>query len=477
MEHGTKRGYVLESAWLQFLLALSVYLSSAVIASVAQNFNSLFSFDYANGGRPYLAGLVQGTDGNFYGTTTVGGANGPYGEIFKITPSGSLIVLHSFDGFGDGAYPTAGLVLATDGNFYGTTEVGGGASYSGTVFKMTPDGTLTTLHSFCSVPVQCVDGAQPDAALIQARNGNLYGTTQNGGTNGTGAGTVFKITRAGKLTTIYSFCSQPNCADGGYPNASLVQGSNGAFYGTTVSTVFKISAKGVLTTLHTFNGNDGSLIISGLVQASDGNFYGTASAGNPKNDGTIFKITPKGAFTILHSFVGSDGITPEGGLVQASDGNLYGTTLLGGTHLDGTIFQITPGGTFTTVYNLCAQPNCTDGSEPTGALLQATTGILYGTTSYGGTNDEGTVFSIAAGLKPFVLLLPNSGKANATIKILGQGFEGTAAVSFNGIPATYTVISDTYLTAIVPAQATTGYVTVTTPAGTLTSNVKFKVRI
>jgi uncharacterized repeat protein (TIGR03803 family) len=470
MEFGAKSPTVPELRSWSVFCVISLYFCLGVIPSSAQTFTSLFSFDYSNGARPNLAALVQGQDGNFYGTTSVGGTNGPYGAIFRITPSGKLTVLHSFSGFGDGAYPTAGLVLGTDGNFYGTTEEGGGATYSGTVFKMTPAGTLTTLHSF-----QGSDGAQPDAALIQARDGNFYGTTQNGGTNGTGTGTVFKITPRGKLTTLYSFCSQPNCTDGGYPNASLVQASNGAFYGTTFSTVFKMTAGGVLTTLHTFNDNDGSNIISGLIQGNDGNFYGTANAGNPKNDGTVFKITPKGVLTTLHNFGGTDGISPEGGLLQTSDGNLYGTTQLGGTKIYGTVFEITLLGALTTLYDFCVQSNCVDGSEPTGSLLQATDGVLYGTTWYGGTNDEGTVFSVDVGLKPFILLLPNWGKVGATIQILGQGFNGITGVSFNGVAATYTVVSDTYLTAVVPAQSTTGYVTVETTSNALTSTVKFKV--
>jgi uncharacterized repeat protein (TIGR03803 family) len=161
--------------------------------------------------------------------------------------------------------------------------------------------------------------------------------------------------------------------------------------------------------------------------------------------------------------------------VQANDGNLYGTTFWGGSNSDGTVFKITRSGTLTTIYSFCVQLNCTDGNEPTGALLEATDGVLYGTTEYGGTNDEGTVFSIDLGLKRFVLLLPNAGKVNATIQILGPGLSGTHAVSFNGIAATYTVISDTYMTAVVPTDSTTGYVTVTTSAGLLRSNLKFKV--
>jgi uncharacterized repeat protein (TIGR03803 family) len=442
--------------------------------SQAQTFTSLFSFDYSDGANPHLAPLTQGEDGGLYGTTSLGGANGPYGTIFRVTPSGAETVLYSLDGELGGAYPTAALVLGTDGNFYGTTEEGGGPNYSGSVFELSVDGTLTTLHAFCTKLVECPDGAQPDAALIQGRDGNFYGTTQNGGTSGTGSGTIFRITPHGKLTTIYSFCA-PKCSDGGFPNASLIQASDGDFYGTTPSTIFKITPAGRLTTLHTLTQNDGSLIISPLIQASDGNFYGTASAGGPANDGTIFRFTRKGEYTVLHSFDGSDGISPEGGLVQASDGNLYGTTFEGGSKLNGTVFKITLGGELTTIYNFCLKTNCVDGSEPASGLLQGTNGILYGTTSSGGTYNEGTVFSVAARLPPFVSLIPARGKVGTSVGILGQGFRSATGVLFNGAPAPHTVVSDTFLTALVPADSTNGPVTVKVAAGVLDSSTQFDV--
>src|ERR1022692_1853466 len=176
-------------------------------------------------------------------------------------PAQTLTTLFSFDGT-DGAVPQAGLVQATNGDLYGTTE-SGGTSTNGTVFKITPGGTLTTLYSFCS-QTNCTDGANPYAGLVQAANGNFYGTTQYGGTNH--RGTVFKITQGGTLTTLYSFCSQTNCTDGECPFAGLVQAANGNFYGTTESggrangygTVFKITPTGTLTTLHRFNGMDGA---------------------------------------------------------------------------------------------------------------------------------------------------------------------------------------------------------------------------
>jgi uncharacterized repeat protein (TIGR03803 family) len=453
------------------LTLLFFFCVAPAITASGQTFTSLASFDYTNGARPYLASLVQGTDGNFYGTTSVGGANGPYGSVFKITPAGVLTTVHSFDGSADGAFPSAGLLLATDGNSYGTTEVGG-SQYAGTIFQMSPAGTFTALYSFCALS-SCSDGGQPDAALIQGRDGNFYGTAQIYGANG--AGTVFKITPKGALTTLYNFCLQTNCADGAHPNASLIQSTDGNFYGTTFSTIFKITPSGNLTTLHTFTGNDGSNIISGLIQATDGKLYGTASAGGPSNNGTVFVITPSGNFTTLYTFEAAVGIAPEGALVQATDGNLYGTAVEGGIYNSGIIFRITRTGILTTLYSFCAQTNCTDGNQPTGALMQGTNGKLYGTTGYGGASDEGTFFSLSAGLRQFVETIPASAKSGTAVRILGQGLTGATAVSFSGISATFTVRSDTYLTCNVPAGATTGFVTVTTPKGTLKSNIKFRV--
>jgi len=175
--------------------------------------------------------LVQATSGDFYGTTASGGLNGMSGAVFKITPSGTLTTPHSFAGYPtDGSRPCAGLVHATDGNLYGTTSKGG-ANAGGTVFQMTPSGRLATLYSFCAQS-GCMDGDSPVAGLIQATDGNLYGTTQDGGANG--SGTMFQMTPSGTLTTLYSFCSQSGCTDGAYPKAGLVQDTNGTFYGTTV---------------------------------------------------------------------------------------------------------------------------------------------------------------------------------------------------------------------------------------------------
>jgi uncharacterized repeat protein (TIGR03803 family) len=459
--------------------------AATVIAAPAQTFKTLASFDGTDGYNP-VAGLVQGRDGNFYGTTTVGGATYS-GTVFKITPAGTLTSLYTFctvRGCPDGALANS-LVLATDGNFYGTTQRGGsgtgkGCSGCGTVFKITPSGTLTTLHSF-----NFSDGFQPNG-LIQATDGNLYGTAQYGGIKN--HGTIFKISRAGnfKMWNLW-----PN----GNGPTELIQGTDGSFYGVTYGLagssgdiyglVFKMTALGKFTTLHKFIGSDG-FHPNGLVQATDGNFYGTTLAGGSSQQqhcvginavcGTFFQMTPTGTLATLYNFCSqpgcSDGAGP-GGVIQATDGNFYGTTFEGA--IDGTVFEITSGGALTALYNFCKGPACADGAKPEGVLLQATNGTFYGTTQIGGFYDYGAVFSLSMGFGPFAAFVRSSGKAGAVVEILSQGLTGTTGVSFNGTAANFVVHSDTYLTATVPQGATTGYVTVTTPGGTLQSNVVFRV--
>jgi uncharacterized repeat protein (TIGR03803 family) len=437
--------------------------ATAAVALPAQTFTTLHSFNGTDGSNSQAA-LVQATNGNFYGTTEKGGANG-HGTVFKITASGTLATLHSFDNT-DGANPVAGLVQGTDGDFYGTTEEGGANGY-GTVFKITRSGTLTTLHSFDGT-----DGEFPHGALVQATNGNFYGTTYAGGANG--YGTVFKITPSGTLTTLHSFDN----TDGANPYAAVVPGANGDFYGTTeyggankdceygCGTVFKITPSGTLTTLHSFVVSDGAEPIAGLVQGTNGDFYGTTEFGGAATYfGTVFKITPSGTLTTLHSFDGTDGYEPEAGLIQATDGNFYGTTV------GNTVFKITPNGTLTTLHSF----NGTDGSEPYAGLVQDTNGNLYGTTSIGGANDFGTVFSLSVGLGPFVVTQPTSGKVGAAVTILGTDLTGSTNVRFNGMEAKFTIVSASEIATMVPKGATTGPVRVITPNGKLQSNVPFRV--
>jgi len=457
--------------------------TATVITSPAQTFTTLHSFDYTDGQAPY--GLVQGTNGDLYGTTYSGGAKDD-GTVFKITPTGILTMLYSFCSAypcQDGAEPGTGLVQANNGDFYGTTQNGGADGY-GTVFKITPSGTLTTLHSFDGT-----DGANPYAGPVQASNGDFFGTTQNGGTNN--KGTVFKITPSGTLTTLHSF----DGTDGELPYAKLVQVTDGNLYGTTqaggangVGTVFKITPSGALKTLYSFcsqsDCTDGELPSAGLIQAANGDLYGTTAYGGSGSDGTVFKITLGGGLTTLHSFDGTDGANPNGGsLIHATDGGLYGTTAYGGTDTTGcggigcgTVFKITPSGTLTILYSFCSQNGCTDGDYPVAGLLQDTNGHFYGTTAMGGANGYGTVFGLSVGLGPFVQTQPVSGKAGAAVRILGTKLTGATSVKFNGTAAVFKVVSGSLITTTVPAGATTGEVKVKTPRGTLNSNVDFRVK-
>ncbi len=501
-------------------LACFVFLFciAAAIAAPAQTFTTLYDFCPKSGCTDGWApvGLVQGINGDFYGTTWFGGTSTACGTdgcgtLFTITAGGTLNTLHSFDG-ADGAVP-GGAVQATNGDFYGTTTAGGTSSACGndgcgTVFSITTAGTLTTLHDF-----DFKDGSHPNAVL-QATDGNFYGTAWTGGASDAcstyGCGTVFKITSKGKLTTLHNF----DASDGSGPIGWLVQATNGNLYGTTrtpphgegggygYGTIFEITLKGKLTTLHSFDGTDGAYPYTGLVQGADGNLYGTTTNGGANNItgcdggcGTIFKITPAGTFTSLYSFCSQKNCADGGGpfyLVQATDGKFYGTTSGGGNISDcgglgcGTVFSFAVntagnGGTLTTVHSF----DDTDGWGPID-LLQATNGTLYGTANSGGNNNCpenpttgatgcGTVWSLSVGLGPFVETKPTSGKVAAKVTILGTNLTGATAVSFNGTKATFKVVSSSEITTKVPKGATTGPVKVTTPSGTLTSNVNFVV--
>jgi uncharacterized repeat protein (TIGR03803 family) len=483
-----------------------VSVTTAVGSSPKNIFTDLVKFDQTNGANPYSV-LVQGRDGNFYGTAASYGAYGNYGTIFKVTPKGKRTTLYSFcsqSGCPDGYFPVAGLVQGTDGNFYGTTQ-SGGVGKGGTVFKITPKGKFTLLYAFCS-QTNCTDGSAPYGPLVQGTGGAFYGTTSASGAHQ--GGTIFKIAPSGKLTTLYAFCSQSKCKDGDSPTHGVVLGTDGDFYGTTseggthsAGTVFKITPKGALTTLHSFcaksNCVDGSYPYGGLVRGSNGNFYGTTTFGGAVSGGSIFTMTPQGKLTVLYSFCSkkgcADGEEPYAGLVQGTDGNFYGTTAEGGSSggaedvvtppnelgTYGTAFKITPKGVLTTLYAFCSESKCADGSFPYGEFVQGTDGGFYGTTSFGGdlscTQGCGTVFALATGLRPFVEARPSSGKVAAAVVILGNNLTGTTSVTFNGTAAQFTVVSKTEINATVPNGATSGKITVKTPARTLSSNTAFRV--
>jgi uncharacterized repeat protein (TIGR03803 family) len=455
---------------------LLVFCMFALFApsSYAQKFSVLYNFGSASNDpfQPSYSGIIaQGRDGNLYSTAP--NSYEGYGAAFMITPSGALTVLYSFAPGTSGVFPYSGLVLGTDGNFYGTTESEG--SNNGTVFTITPNGQFTLLYTFAG----STDGGRAYAPPIQASDGNFYGTTSDGYSQSP-YGTVYKLTSAGLFTPLYQF----DQAHGATPYAPLVQGSDGNFYGVTfaggnlnLGVVFKITPGGKLHVLYNFDGAHGSLPFGPLIQGNDGNFYGTTFNGGTNGSGVIFKIKPNGRLKVIHDFAGiSGGFYPCTGLVQASDGNFYGTTHNGDRVDAGTIFRVSPQGLYAVVHRF----DGTDGKFPLVTLTQHTNGILYGDTSQGGTGslcneDCGTFFSWDAGLPPFVIPAPLSGKIGGKIEFLGQGFTGTTNVSFNGVAATFDVVSDTFLTAIIPSEATSGFVTVTTPGGKLKSNRKFRV--
>ncbi len=452
-------------------VVLCVILGMA-IAAPAQTFTSLASFNGANGANPGLGSLIQGTDGNFYGMTINGGVSND-GTIFKISSSGTLATLYNFCSHlscTDGKFPFGVLVQATDGNFYGTTNAGG-AHGLGEIFRITPSGTLTTLYSFCS-QASCTDGQAPYAGLVQGTDGNLYGTTTN---------TFFKMTTRGALTTLYSFCTQQSCTDGVDPQGALVQSTNGSFYGTTISgganscgTIFEITATGKLTTLHSFNTTDGCMPGAALVLATNGNFYGTTSVGGTNNAGTIFKITSSGVLTTLYNFCTqtncTDGGSPHDALVQGTDGNFYGTTSAGAND-NGVVFEFTSANKMKSLHVFSG----TDGDIPYGGLLQGTDGSFYGTTLDGGADKLGSVFNIANGLGAFVRTTTTSGKVAAAVTILGTDLTGATSVTFGGISSTFTVVSGSEITTIVPTGAITGTVNVVLPTGTVKSNLTYRV--
>jgi uncharacterized repeat protein (TIGR03803 family) len=468
---------------------VALFCIAAAVSASAQTLTTLVNFPKATDGYNPVA-LTQGTDGNIYGITYYGGAptscgysaGTGCGTFFKMTPAGKLTILYNFctqANCTDGSDPVR-LIQGSNGNFYGVTQFGGVSTTlctgCGTVFEITPTGKLTTLYSFCA-QTGCPDGSQP-LALVQTLNGNFYGVTGQGGAND--SGTVFELTPTGKLTTLYTFsCPANYCATGGLPD-SLMQAASMDLYGTTDfggtyngGIIFELSLAGKFTVL------DSVHRANPLIQAGNRDLYGTTQGGGSGGKGTVLQMTPGGKLTTLHSFCSlncPDGDAPVYGVAEGNDGNFYGTTYYAGnTYYAGSVYQITPTGTFTTLYSFCSQTNCTDGWGGR-AIMQATSGEFYGTTAGGGTHNGGTVFSLSMGLGPFVAARPNFGSAGQTVTILGNNLTGTSSVTFNGTAATFTVGSGgTYIMATIPSGATPGTIEVTTPSGTLNSNIPFQV--
>ncbi len=342
----------------------------------------LYSFDGANGQDPRAA-LIEGSDGNLYGTASSGGANGD-GTVFRISTGGAFTLLHSFSTWVDGSHPTTELLEATDGNLYGTTSIGG------TVFRLDPAGDLTVLHSFgYNVSV---------SSLIQTASGALLGTTKPAD-DGAGLSTIMRIELSGDATVVHQF--DPS-TEGYLPVAGLVKGADGAFYGTTswgegppcrYGAVYRVDDSGSFSILHGFNGDDGVRPVVAMIQGNEAFLYGATMSiewhdPDVSTAGTIFRIDAAGNFATVGRFGWADGAQPSAALLQAADGSLYGTTYGGGPQNLGTIFRLDPTGVVTSLYALTGP----DGAHPDAAFIQATDGYLYGTTHAGGTADAGTIF-------------------------------------------------------------------------------------
>jgi uncharacterized repeat protein (TIGR03803 family) len=395
--------------WTRGALTMAVLCLLLIVGfqpAEAQTETVLYSFCAQTGcpdGSNPRADLVMDTVGNLYGTTLYGGTSG-VGTVFELSPSGTETVRHSFAArHTDGHYPYAGLLMDTTGNLYATAQ-SGGAKGLGTVFKLSPNGNETLLYSFC-VLAACADGYHPRAGLIMDTKGNLYGTAFDGGAYDAGA--VFELSPSGTETVLHSFCQQPGCPDGYYPQAGLVMDTNGNLYGTTLyngayggGTVFKISSDGTATTFYNFctatGCKNGRYPQAGLILDTNGNLYGTTYGGGAHGQGTVFELSPSGAETVLHSFCArtgcSDGSHPRADLVMDTAGNLYGTTYSGGTNSVGTVFKLSPNGTETVLHSFAA--NGSDGTHPYAGLVTDTIGNLYGTTYSGGANGYGAVFKV-----------------------------------------------------------------------------------
>lgn len=366
-------------------LLAGVLTFTASAAQVA----AIYHFTNGPDGAGPWAGLVEASDGNFYGTATAGGLNGN-GTVFRITKAGILTTLHSFNGT-NGAMPSAGLIQARDGNLYGTTSGGGLFPGLGTVFRCSPGGVFTPLHFF-----GFTNGAFPNGGLTEATNGWLYGTTFGGKL---GHGSVFRISTNGQFTTLYSFT---NGLDGANPEkVALLQARDGHLYGTAskggahgFGTLYRITLAGDFKPVYSFTGGaDGSKPVAGLIEGRDGNLYGTASQRGAANFGTTYRITRAGAFTLLHAFTNRvDGRYPISNLIEMSDGWFYGTTQSDGINPRGTIFGVNAAGDFKVVSGLtdATGGNCAPGI----GLVHGGDGNLYGTAPAAGATGYGTVFRV-----------------------------------------------------------------------------------
>lgn len=361
-------------------------------------FTVIDNLGYGTDGSNPQSGLILGSDGNFYGTTEYGGLIDD-GAVYSLTTAGTESIVASFASGTASRGPVGALLLASDGNFYGTTYWGG-TNNTGTVFKLAPDGTITTLWSFGSGS----DGQFPEAGLVQASDGNFYGTTASGGT--TGYGTVFRVTPGGVETVLWNFGTG---MDGYAPKCTFVIANDGNLYATTSlggtngnGTIIRVTLAGVETVVWNFGGTvEGSLPAPNLIIGSDGSFYGTTEGGGANDGGTLFKFTLAGTLSVVWTFgAGTDGSGPWSGVTQGADGNFYGTTITGGTiqicgassYGCGTIFRITPAGEETVLWDFGFGGNGAQVNPL--SVVQSTDGSLFGVTSFAGPASGGSIYQL-----------------------------------------------------------------------------------
>ncbi len=419
--------------FLTLALACAAITFGLATRAQAQSVDIFAGFDGTNGAEPST--VVQATDGNFYAVTAGHTDALEFGNVIKITPAGEISTLYNFCSkphCSDGAWPDTPPILGSDGNLYGVTS--GGGSYLlngggwGIVYKLTLSGKLTVLHTFCTAD-PCLDGEGPNG-LVQAADGTLYGTTFEAGQFD--GGTLFKITPAGVFSVVHSFCSLANCADGQWPEFPPIQGTDGNLYGVTIEggpahagVLYDLTPTGRFNVVHTFlcfgTACDRGGEPVAVVQDAEKNLFGVTAGGGINGNGTFFEITPAHSFLNLYSFdSGVDG--PNRGLTLANDGNFYSAT-------QDTIFQLTPSGVETTLYTF----SCCTAEFPFTGLFQATNGNLYGAVQFYNSAWNGAIYSFSNGLSPLVETNPTMGKVGRSVIILGNGLTGTTSVTFNGV--------------------------------------------
>ncbi len=420
--------------------------------------------------------IVQGRDGNMYGIGLYCGTNNT-GAVYKISPTGAESVIYNFPA--NFSFCFSGLTLGSDGNFYGTCF--STPSGNGSIFRLTPAGVFTDKYDFTGAN----GDTEPIYAPVQAADGNFYGVT---GYYPYSCGNVYKLTAAGAYTNLHTF-SGSDCG----PASSLIQASDGNLYGTLFSCsngilgcVYKISSAGILTEVYDFSASSGYNPCTGVIQGKDGKLYGATNAGAANNFGSIYKVTTAGVFTDLHDFVQTtdascvdDAGRTNVDLLQVNDGNFYGVNGSYGPTGEGSIWKLTLANVFT-AFLLPTNPPV-DGAAPLATLIQNTNGLAYGTTPVGGQGvaTVGTFFSVATGDAPFVKLEPTQKTelVGARVGMFGQGFSSASVVKFGGVASTsVTRLGSTYLAAVVPVGAHTGVVTVTTGSMTLSSPQTFRVK-